>query len=100
MLFLSLCTFLLRRCSTLLNGSLPRKHSRENLVDVRELPPQVEGPLDLRPRHSSTNLRIVHDQLVEVEILLPCLHGVTLYQPISVLAGNSALDQVQQQLPA
>ena len=37
---------------------------------------------------------------MEVETLFPRAHGVTLHQAICVLAGNTALDQVEQQLSA
>src|SRR5208283_904043 len=76
------------------------KYPCEDIVDVLELPLQVESELDLCPRHSSANFGVVQDQLVEIEILFPRAHGVALHQAIGVFAGNAALDQVEQQLAA
>src|SRR6202011_2117091 len=76
------------------------EHPRKYLVDMAELPPQIESALNLLGGHTSGDFLIGQHQLVKVEPFFPGTHGVALDQAVSVLAGNSVFDQIKQQLPA
>src|SRR5215470_14107758 len=73
---------------------------REDLVDVAQLAFEIEGVLDLASRNALGDALVIQHKLVEVEILLPGAHGVTLHQTIRVFPRDAVLHQVEQKLTA
>src|SRR5262252_2383210 len=96
-----------RACASLASGTWGggvfawlTEHAREDLVDVLQLPLEVESALDLRARDAPGDLRIIHHQSMKVESLRPRPHGVRLHQTIGIFPRYSGFDQIEQQLPA
>ena len=81
-------------------GAIILEDTRENLVDVAQLPLQIEGVLDLLARNPAGDLFVFQDQFVEIQIFFPGAHGVLLHQSIRVFARDAMLDQIEQQLSA
>ena len=70
---------------------LSAKHPREDRINILQLTLQIECPLHLLPRNPARDLLVLEDQLPEVLTRLPSVHGVALYQAISVLTRDSML---------
>src|SRR5271165_6614523 len=67
------------------------KHPPKDLVHIPQRALQVERAFQSLAFHLRSDLRIVHDELAEVQVFFPGSHGIRLHQPVSVLAKNAAL---------
>src|SRR5205809_4292585 len=67
------------------------EHARKNLIDVSQLPLQIESPLDLLTGHTAGNIWVRKHQLAKIQSFLPCAHGVSLHHAIGVFARNTVL---------
>src|SRR5215469_12183035 len=93
----SLLRALLLRC---FRGLFVAKHSGKDLVDVLQLPLQIEGVLYLLPRNFAGDLLVGKDLIMEIQTFFPRTHGVGLHQAISIFAAHAILDQIEQELSA
>lgn len=73
---------------------------REDAVYISQLALQIEGLFDNVSWDPAGDIGIAGYQFAEIEPLLPCAHGMGLDHSISILAGNSMLNQIQKKLPA
>ena len=79
-----------------ISAFLRLEHLREDAVDVSQLALQIEGLFDNVCWDPAGDIGIGRYQFAEIEPFLPCAHGVLLDHSISILAGNSMLNQIQK----
>src|SRR5437868_5548440 len=68
-----------------------RKHPIEYLVDIPELPFQVESSLNLLLREFAANFGIAMHGVAKIGSILPGLHCVLLHQPVRIFAQHAGL---------
>src|SRR5207247_661155 len=78
--------------------SIRVKHTREDGVHVLEVALEAEHLGDLAVFEYGPDLRVFGDALSEVPLGLPGLHGVTLDDPVGVLAGHPPGGQLEEEL--
>src|SRR3954452_18662871 len=71
-----------------------RPEALEDRVDMTGVRLEIEDRVELDPRRDRV---IAADELAEVALLLPRLHGVPLHEPVRLVAAEPRLDERQQQ---